>query len=238
MKKSSITLVCLFLLSCGRTPKPNNESYLSDSVAHKIEESEEFVELESVNAPTRNIIQHDITEVRHTYTPPHVKGNKNFNGECDLYSTATLKISDDQTKLYIELYLKVKEPHLDNTEVSGKETFVIYDTKNTSKKIRKILTGTMDSGKFIYGDDKGLHLIFEPYTVYAEWDMINGIPGGGGKALRLKQKGLANFTKDFTKKGLVKKWVFEGNLNSNFDASSQPRVNIETNTISILVKEN
>ena len=96
----------------------------------------------------------------------------------------------------------------------------------------------MDSGQFIYGDDKGLHLIFEPYTVYAEWDMINGVPGGGGKALKLKQKGLENFTTDFTKNGLVKKWVFEGDMNSNFDDSSQPRVTIETNTISILVQEN
>ena len=236
MGKYSILIVCLSLLSCGNTPKPNNENYLSDSIAPKIEESEKYAVLDSVDAPTQNIIQHDITGVRLNYTPPHVKGDKNFNGECDLNSKATLNISDDQTKLYIELYFEAKEPHLDNTELSGKETFVIYDTKDTSKQIRKILTGTMDSGQFMYGDDKGLHLIFEPYTVYAEWDMINGVPGGGGKALRLKQKGLATFTKDFTKNGLVKKWVFEGNLNSNFDDSSQPRVIIETNTISILVK--
>ena len=81
-------------------------------------------------------------------------------------------------------------------------------------------------------------MIFEPYTVYAEWDMINGVPGGGGRTLKLKKKGLANFPTDFTKNGLVKKWVFEGDLNSNFDDSSHPRVIIETNTISILVHEN
>jgi hypothetical protein len=170
--------------------------------------------------------------------PPHIRGDKNFDGDCDLSSRASLKISDDQTRLYLELYFKAKEPVRDSTEASGTDKFVIFDTKDPSKKIRKILTGTMDSGQFIYGDDKGLHLIFEPYTVYAEWDMINGVPGGGGKALKLKQKGLANFTKDFTKNGLVKKWVFEGDLNSNFDNNSRPKVIIETNTISILVHEN
>ena len=236
MRKYFVILVCLFLFSCGGTPKSNNESYLSDSTAHKTEASAAYAELDSLNAPTENAIKHDIAGIRHTYTPLHVNGDKSFDGECDLYSSATLKISGDQTKLYIELYFQAKEPHLDNTEVSGKETFVIYDTKDTNRKIKKIITGTMDSGKFIYGDDKGLHLIFEPYTIYAEWDMINGIPGGGGKALKLKQKGLANFTKDFTKNGLVKKWVFEGDLNNYFDDSSQPRVNIETNTISILVE--
>jgi hypothetical protein len=102
----------------------------------------------------------------------------------------------------------------------------------------KILTGTMDSGRFTYRNDNELHLIFEPYTVYAEWDMINGVPGGGGKALKLKQRGLANFTKDFSKNGLVKKWVFVGDMNGEFDAGSQTKVTIETNTISILVQEN
>ncbi len=184
------------------------------------------------------VVQKDIIALKHTYIPSHVKGDKNFDGDCDLSSTATLKISDDQTKLYIELYFKAKEPDRDSTEASGTDAFIIFDTNDTSKKIRKILTGTVDSGQFIYGDNKGLHLIFEPYTVYAEWDMINGVPGGGGKALKLKQKGLANYTKDFTKNGLVKKWVFEGDMNSNFDNSSQPGVTIETNIISILVQEN
>ncbi|GAA0881096.1 hypothetical protein GCM10009119_40660 [Algoriphagus jejuensis] len=148
-----------------------------------------------------------------------------------------MKISDDQTQLYLELYFRAKEPHQDSTEVSGTDAFVIFDTKDAQKKIVKILTGTTDSGHFMYRGDEGLHLIFEPYTVYAEWDMINGVPGGGGKALKLRQKGLANFTTDFTKKGLVKKWVFEGDLDSTFDKGSQPRVTIETETISILVQE-
>lgn len=191
---------------------------------------------------TPNVIQRDLIPFQHTYIPPLIKGDKNFHGDSDLYSKASLKISDDQTKLYLELYFKAKEPYRDSTEASGTDTFVIFDTKDTSKKIRKILTGTMDSGQFtfgsIFGDDEGLHLIFEPYTVYAEWDMINGVPGGGGKAFKLKQKGLANFNKEFTKNGLIKRWVFGGDLNSKFDDSSQPRVTIETSTISILVQEN
>lgn len=153
MRKYFVILVCLFLFSCGGTPKSNNESYLSDSTAHKTEASAAYAELDSLNAPTENAIKHDIAGIRHTYTPLHVNGDKSFDGECDLYSSATLKISGDQTKLYIELYFQAKEPHLDNTEVSGK------------------------------------------------------------------------------------KWVFEGDLNNYFDDSSQPRVNIETNTISILVQE-
>jgi hypothetical protein len=44
--------------------------------------------------------------------------------------------------------------------------------------------------------------------------------------------------KDFTKNGLVKKWVFVGDTSSKFDAGSQTKVTIETNTISIFVKEN
>jgi hypothetical protein len=96
----------------------------------------------------------------------------------------------------------------------------------------------MGSGRFIYRNDPSLHLIFEPYTIYAEWDMINGVPGGGGKALKLKQRGLLNFTKEFTKNGLVKKWIFVGDTNSKFDAGSQTKVTIETNCISILVNEN
>ncbi len=207
-----------------------------------LSESKTQNENDSIRRPeiqtTPRVVQQEIISVQHTYIPPHIKGDKDFDGDCDLSSIATLKISDDQTMLYLELYFKAKEPDRDSTEASGTDTFIIFDTKDTSKKIRKILTGTMDSGQFIYGDDKGLHLIFEPYTVYAEWDMINGVPGGGGKALKLKQKGLANFTKDFTKNGLVKKWVFEGDMNSNFDDSSQPRVTIETNIISILVQEN
>ena len=187
---------------------------------------------------TPRVVQLEITSEKHTYIPPIIRGVKNFDGNCDLFSIASLKISEDQTKLYLELYFKAKEPDRDSTEAGGTETFVIFDTKDTSKKIKKIITDTMDSGQFIYGDDKGLHLIFELYMIFAEWDMINGIPGGGGKALTLKQKGLANFTKDFTKNGLVKKWVFEGDLNSNFDDSSQLSVTIETNTISILVQEN
>jgi hypothetical protein len=187
---------------------------------------------------TPKVVQQEIASLQHTYIPSHIRGDKNFDGDCDLSSRASLNISDDHTKLYLELFFKAKETDRDSTEASGIETFVIFDTKDTGKKIRKIITGTMDSGQFIYGDDKGLHLIFEPYTVYAEWDMINGVPGGGGKALKLKQKGLANFTKEFTKNGLIKRWVFGGDLNSKFDDSSQPRVTIETNTISILVEEN
>lgn len=191
---------------------------------------------------TPKVVQQEITSVQHTYIPPHIRGDNNFDGDCDLSSRASLKISDDQTRLYLELYFNAKEHARDSTEARGTGTFVIFDTKDTSKKIRKILTGTMDSGQFIFGsifgDDNGLHLIFEPYTIYAEWDMINGVPGCGGKALKLKQKGLANFTKEFTKNGLIKRWIFEGDLNNKFDDSSQPKVIIETNTISILVEEN
>lgn len=187
---------------------------------------------------TSRVVQKDIIEVQHTYIPPHVKGDKDFDGDCDLSSTATLKISDNKTKLYIELYFKAKEPHSESTEASGTDTVIIFDTKDRKKKILKILTGTMDSGRFAYRNDNDLHLIFEPYTMYAEWDMINGVPGGGGKALKLKKRGLANFPKDFTKNGLVKKWVFAGDMNGKFDAGSQPKITIETNTISILVQEN
>jgi len=187
---------------------------------------------------TSRVNQKDITAVQHTYIPPHVKGDKDFDGDCDLSSTAALKISADQTKLYIELYFKAKEPHSDRTEVSGTEKFIIYDTKDKKKKIVKVVTGTMDSGRFMYRNDNELHLIFEPYTIYAEWDMINGIPGGGGKALKLKKRGLANFTKDFTKNGLVKKWIFAGDMDGKFDSGSQPKITIETNAISILVKDN
>ena len=95
----------------------------------------------------------------------------------------------------------------------------------------------MDSSSFKYRNDNELHLIFEPYTVYAEWDLINGVPGGGGKALKLIQRAKANFTKDFTKNGLIRKWVFVGDMNSEFDAGSQTKVTIETDTISILVQE-
>ena len=218
------------------------KSLLTCFVCFILSECKTQNENDSIRRPeiqtTPRVVQQEITSEQHTYIPPIIRGDKNFDGNCDLFSSASLKISEDQTKLYLELYFKAKEPDRDSTEASGTETFVIFDTKDTGKKIKKIITGTMDSGQFIYGDDKGLHLIFEPYKVYAEWDMINGIPGGGGKALKLKQKGLANFTKDFTKNGLVKKWVFEGDLNSNFDDSSQPRVTIETNTISILVQEN
>jgi hypothetical protein len=187
---------------------------------------------------TSKVVQQDIIAVQRTYIPPHVKGDKDFDGDCDLSSKATLKISDDHTKLYIKLYFKAREPHSDSTEASGTDTFIIFDTKDTKKKIVKLLTGTMDSGRFTYRNDTSLHLIFEPYTIYAEWDMINGVPGGGGKALKLKQRGLANFTKDFTKNGLVKKWVFAGDMNGKFDPGSQPKITIETNTISIHVQEN
>jgi hypothetical protein len=187
---------------------------------------------------TPRVVQQDIIPVQHTYIPPHVKGDKDFDGDCDLSATATLKISDDQAKLYLELYFKAKEPKRDSTEASGTETFIIYDTKDSKKKIVKLLTGTMDSGRFTFRNDNELHLIFEPYTIYAEWDMINGVPGGGGKALKLKQRGSANFTKDFTKNGLVKKWVFVGDTYSKSDAGSQTKVTIETNIISILVQEN
>lgn len=187
---------------------------------------------------TSGLVQKDIIAVKHTYIPPHVIGDKDFDENCDISSTATLKISDDRTKLYIKLYYKVKEPYLDKTEASGTETFIIYDTKDSKKKIVKILTGTIDSGSFIYRSDNELHLIFEPYTIYAEWDLINGVPGGGGKALKLIQRASANFTKDFTKNGLIKKWVFVGDTNSEFDAGSQTKVTIETDIISILVQEN
>lgn len=222
MKIFKLLLTCLvfFMLSECKTQNENDSTGRS----------------EIKKAP--RVVQQEITSVQHTYIPPHIRGDKNFDGDCDLFSKASLKISDDQTKLYLKLYFKAKEPDRDSTEVSGTDTFVIFDTKDTAKKIKKIITGTMDSGQFIFGDDKGLHLIFEPYTIYAEWDMINGVPGGGGKALKLKQKGLANFTKEFTKNGLIKRWVFGGDLNSKFDDSSQPKVTIETNTISILVEEN
>ncbi len=235
MTKFATILACLLLLGCGSTPKPSNQSDYSDGVITTNDKSEKKPNLPNAKFATSNLIQHDIGGMRLTYTPPHVKGDQNFRGECDLYATATLKISNDKTKLFIELYFEAKEPHPDNSEVSGKETFLVYDTKDTSNKIMTILTGRMDRGQFTYGEDKGLHLIFEPYTIYAEWDMINGIPGGGGKALRLKQKGLVTFAKDFTKNGLVKKWVFDGNLNSDFDDASHPRLIIETHTISILL---
>ncbi|PHN02569.1 hypothetical protein CRP01_31840 [Flavilitoribacter nigricans DSM 23189 = NBRC 102662] len=185
-----------------------------------------------------NIYQQEIASLKYTYIPSHTRGDKSFEGDCELSARASLKISDDQTRLYLELYFNAKEPTRDSTEASGTDTLLIFDTKETSKKIRKILTGIVDSGQFIFGDDRGLHLIFEPYTIYAEWDMINGVPGGGGKAFKLKQKGLANFTKEFTKNGLIKRWVFGGNLNSEFDDGSQPELTIETNTISILLEEN
>jgi hypothetical protein len=64
---------------------------------------------------TSKVVQQDIIPVQHTYIPPHVKGDKDFDGNCDLSSTATLEVSDDQTKLYIKLYYKAKEPYLDKT---------------------------------------------------------------------------------------------------------------------------
>ncbi|MDP3471764.1 MAG: hypothetical protein Q8S14_07795 [Algoriphagus sp.] len=223
LKSLLICFVCFILSEC----KVQNEN---DSIGK--------TEIQT----TSNVVQQDLIPFLHTYIPPHTKGDKNFDGDCDLFSKAALKISEDQTKLYLELYFRAKEPDRDSTEVSGTDTFVIFDTKDTGRKIKKIISGTVDSGQFlfgsIFGDDKGLHLIFEPYTIYAEWDMINGVPGGGGKALKIKQKGLANFTKEFTNNGLIKRWVFGGDLNSKFDESSQPKVTIETNTISIILEEN
>lgn len=222
--KSLLTFfVCFILSEC----KVQNEN---DSIGN------------TENQTTSNVVQQDLTPFLYTYIPPHIKGDKSFDGDCDLFSKAALKISEDQTKLYLELYFKAKEPDRDSTEVSGTDSFVIFDTKDTGTKIKKIITGKMDSGQFlfgsIFGDDKGLHLIFEPYTIYAEWDMVNGVLGGGGKALKIKQKGFANFTKEFTNNGLIKRWVFGGELNSKFDGSSQPKVTIETNTISIILEEN
>jgi hypothetical protein len=207
----------------------------------KTQNENDSIRRPEIQTKSRVVLQ-EITSVQLTYIPPHIRGDNNFEGDSHLSSRASLKISEDQTRLYLELYFNAKEPARDSTEASGTDTFVLFDTKNTSKKIRKILTGTIDTGQFIFGsifgDDKGLHLIFEPYTIYAEWDMINGVPGGGGRALKLKQKGIANFTKEFTKNGLIKRWVFGGDLSSEFDDSSQPKVTIETNTISILVEEN
>lgn len=237
MQKSFIVLICLILLSCGHTTKQNNESHLTDSIAIKKADAKKQAKFDSLNLQTPTVVQHNIINVQHTYIPPHVKGDNDFDGECDLSSTATLKISDGQTKLYIELYFKAKEPNFDKTESSGTGTFLIYNTKSSKKKIVKILTGTTDSSSFKYRNDNELHLIFEPYTVYAEWDLINGVPGGGGKALKLIQRAKANFTKDFTKNGLIRKWVFVGDMNSEFDAGSQTKVSIETDTISILVQE-
>ena len=65
-----------------------------------------------------------------------------------------MKIFEDQTKLYLELYFKAKEPKRDSTEASGTDTLVIFDTKDISKKIKKILSGTMDSGQFYLGKTK------------------------------------------------------------------------------------
>jgi len=218
-----ILIIAPFFFGCSGPATKENENY---SIArHEIQ-------------TTPRVVQQDIIPVQHTYIPPHVKGDKDFDGDCDLSATATLKISDDQTKIYIELYFKAKEPERDSTEARGTDTFLIYDTKDSKKKIVRLLRGTMDSARFTYRNDNDLHLIFEPYTIYAEWDMINGVPGCGGKALKLKERGLANFTKDFTKNGLVKKWVFAGKLNGEFDAGAQPKITIETNTISILVQEN
>lgn len=188
------------------------------------------------------VFQKELASLKHTYTPPLIQGDKNFEGDCELYSKASLKISEDQTKLYLELYFEAKEPDRDSTEASGSDKIVIFDTKDKGKKIKKIISGIVDSGQFrfgsIFGDDRELHLLFEPYTIYAEWDMINGVPGGGGKALKLKQKGLENFTKEFTKNGLIKTWYFGGDLNSEFDESSWPKITIETNPISIHIEEN
>ena len=51
-----------------------------------------------------------------------------------------MKISDDQTRLYLELYFKAKEPDRDSTEASGTDTFIIFDTKDTNKKNQEEIT--------------------------------------------------------------------------------------------------
>jgi hypothetical protein len=118
MKISNLVLTCSFCF-------PFNFAF--------VQNDSDFIRKSEVQ-PTTRVVQRDIISLQHTYVPPHVKGDKDFNGNCDLSSTATLKISADQTKLYIELYFKAKEPHSDSTEASGIDTFIIFDTKDRKKK--------------------------------------------------------------------------------------------------------
>jgi hypothetical protein len=177
---------------------------------------------------------HTITQRQFTFVPPHLSGDRDFDGNLSINSECYLSLIPDSTKLF--LVVKMSADEIDgDTHAAGKDSILLYE----GNKVIQIKSPFNDNAHINFTNDPRGEFTFTPYEVYMNQCIQVGCVFKIWRVERrideaMHQQFKNAFDRDFSNRGLVKTWKFIPDQDGD-ESGTLTRVTVITNPIDIVI---